>query len=512
MPSTGFLPRGRIRDEFRAAADLVPSTTWLELLNLSDSVVLSRSLTVPIETMVQDSWDSSVRHWFPDATEAVYESCNSRPTSFPVPLVMSRSCTVDYLRLVKVASHGRLPSITAVAELKRPLYHPADGVPQALVAAFSAVMDLQAKGLPASDCVVPFIVYTGALEEHGVAYLAGRMPCAVMTTPVLDLSDRHGANRIAAARWAFVKIAERTESLLRALPAGRAGSPVHLPPSLDGSLFFWKRPLAFVGPTAQHSVAHQLSVFSCLQQSPAAADVVEPVAVLMQEPPVLSSGGSVPVSEADLDSGIDTSRATRSRVRADSVATTWCLATTIVFPRLDGFITGVPPPGHAHRDAVLAALRLLLRRLHGAGIVHMDLFSSNILWHADVNSTTSSSTSSTGTLQELTVRLVDFDAALFVGQLVPPAAATIVDQNGHTGSFHPEALAPMQRAKPDFDWWHFSLLSDDTCPFSVRGSPPHKLHSWLEGKHADVLRRVTQEVSDEAAAISLLSVAVAPST
>ena len=61
--------------------------------------------------------------------------------------------------------------------------------------------------------------------------------------------------------------------------------------------------------------------------------------------------------------------------------------------------------------------------------------------------------------------------------------------------FYPEALSPMQHAKPDFDWWLFS-----TCPFRV-GDTATDLHSWLdaEGTRDGVLSRVNQEVSDEAA-------------
>jgi hypothetical protein len=101
-------------------------------------------------------------------------------------------------------------------------------VPQALVAAFSAAVDLRAKGLPAAQCVVPFLSSNGLLEQHGVAYLLEpNLPCAAMTTPVLDLSDPEGQRRTEAARWAFRRMADCTTTLLQtnALRRAAAGVP-----------------------------------------------------------------------------------------------------------------------------------------------------------------------------------------------------------------------------------------------------------------------------------------------
>ena len=67
IPPTGFLPRGRVRNEFLAAVASVP-LNWLNLLNLPEYVILSRSLSTVPEEKVQASWDNSINRWFPNVS------------------------------------------------------------------------------------------------------------------------------------------------------------------------------------------------------------------------------------------------------------------------------------------------------------------------------------------------------------------------------------------------------------------------------------------------------------
>jgi len=209
---------------------------------------------------------------------------------------------------------------------------------------------------------------------------------------------------------------------------------------------------------------HQLRVFERLRRSPAAAHVVLPAAVLMQRP----------VAEADA---------------GGDAAVSWRPELAVAFPRLDGFEAGVPLPGHAMRAAVLRALRGALRSIHRAGVVHVDLFCGNVLWRA------------AGCDAE--VRLVDFDAALEVGQAVPAAAREIVQRNGHLNSYDPELFNEGQVARPAFDWWHFVLLADDEAPFG-KGAlwAAEALAAWLQspGRVAHVRELVAAELAAAAEA------------
>ena len=153
-------------------------------------------------------------------------------------------------KVVLVDGAGLQVADVAAAELKTNYFSPLNGVPQALVAAFSAAVDLRAKGLPAEQCIVPFLSNNGALEQHGVAYLLEQnLPCGALTTPVLDLTVADGQRRAEAARWGFRRIADRTTDLLQKLHASRSLphgvlTPEPAPaPTLDVSRYHIKAPL-----------------------------------------------------------------------------------------------------------------------------------------------------------------------------------------------------------------------------------------------------------------------------
>jgi hypothetical protein len=501
-----FLPEGRIFSEVAVAATEASEATIADFrsfrndLNIDVCLPLSRSLVKVAETVVQALWDEHVRRWWPDVSSAGFSSTNERPENFPVPLVLGTACKVDFMRMV-VLGEGvrRAVAVTAVAELKNTFYSPLNGVPQALVAAYSAAVDLRAKGLPAAECVVPFVSSTGALEQHGAAYLLEpNFPCAVLTTPVLDLADADGLRRAVAARWAFRRIADRTTALLLRLrdapAAASAGAAAATAPTgpvameLDALCYHIKTPLHLVGRDTEPSVMHQLRVFDRLRHSPAADDIVLPAAVLMQDP-------SLAVKQAAADSeaagGAGAGAVSAGASLAPRAPPAWQKQMAMAFPKLVGYSDGVPAPGDPLRPAVLAALRAALRRVHRAGIVHLDLFPGNIMW-ARLGE-------SEGGGASVSLRIIDFDAALEVGQQVPPAASTIIDRNGHTGSYHPGLFEDGARARVDFDWWHFCLLEDDNCPFARDHAA---LPVWLgkAGVRARLLARVAEEVASESGA------------
>jgi hypothetical protein len=495
LAAAAFLPEGRIFDEVTAASAeaaegaLDAFLAFRAALDLAGGLALSRSLETVPERTVQAAWGEDVQRWWPNIVSPELSSTTERPESFPVPLVLGSACEVDYLRRVTLGKDaGHTVAIVAVAELKSSLYSPLNGVPQALVAAFSAAVDLRAKGLPAAQCVVPFLSSNGALEQHGAVYLLEpSLPCAAMTTPVLDLSDADGQRRAEAARWALRCMAERTTALLQDLlreppPAASAGAaaavrPAPLPPALDALRYHIKAPLHFVGRNVEQSVLQQLRIFERLRRSPAAGSVVLPAAVLMQDP------------SAAIQAAAD-ARAAAAAGKEESAPPTaraWQRSLVVAFPMLEGFTTGVPELGDPSRPAVLAALRNALRRVHRAGVVHLDLFPGNILWSF-----------AGGAGAGVALRLVDFDAALEVGQRVPASARGIVERNGHRGSYHPGLFVAGARAQAGFDWWHFCLLADGNCPFARDAAA---LPAWLDsaGARERLLEQVATEEAAEAA-------------
>jgi len=520
-----FMPEGRIADEVTAATaeaaeaagetaaeagdDGAPCafSAFRAGLDLIGGLALSRSLETLPEKPLQVTWDEDVQRWWPNVVSAGLSSTSERPETFPVPLVLGSACEVDFLRKVILGEGaGRQVAVVAVAELKNSCYSPLNGVPQALVAAFSAAVDLRSKGLPAAQCVVPFLSSNGALEQYGAAYLLEpNLPCAALTTPVLDLSDADGQRSAEAARWAFRRMADSTTALLQELrrapataddaadaaDAAAPGAKSAPAPALDVSRYHVKAPLHFVGRSVEQSVLQQLRVFERLRRSPAAGSVVLPAAVLMQDP------------TAAIQAAAD-ARAAGASGKVESAphaARAWQRTLAVAFPMLEGFSTGIPDVSDPRRPAVLAALRNALRRVHRAGVVHLDLFPGNILWASGAGGAGSAgSAGDAGNAGDaggagVALRLIDFDAALEVGQRVPALARDIVERNGHKGSYHPGLFVAGAHAQAGFDWWHFCLLADGDCPFARNAAA---LPAWLDSTGARE-RLLAQVAAEEAA-------------
>jgi Lipopolysaccharide kinase (Kdo/WaaP) family len=477
LAAFSYLPPGRIRKEIasalhEAAGGSKEYLTSASQMHFIDCLPLRRSLMKIDEPIIQRSWDKDVKRWWPDAADGSSE--NTRLKVLPFPQLIGRSCEVDFIRIAHV---GKLRFGLAVGELKNSDLVPLDGAPEAIVAAISAACHMRKQGLAVQDCVVPFFMSNGQLEQHGAVYLLEPcLPCAVLTSPVLDVTDNEGRKRVRSARWACRRIAENTHKLLKALTGASAvaGAGVEAEAALgydaavETSKYLIKEPLPFVGPTTSHSVLHQLTVFKTLLDHDAARDVIVPPAAALMQHIVPSESGF-----------------------------RWEKKNSIAFPRLEGFKTGVPRVGEPFRKEVLAALKTALQAVHAAGVVHMDLYPDNVLWRK-------------AAADEVEVRLVDFDAALFIGQAVPDGATGILEHNGHTHTYHPRF----------FDWWHFALLQwrdkeDETaCPFvSVCSSDTEmaeaatkQLKVWRndESAVAAVLKTVQELVAEERLALGLV--------
>lgn len=559
LQSQCVLPTGRITDEVAAARAAAAAAT-AEFAGfqadcghaIRSAWKLSRSMTRASEERVQAGWDAHVGTWHPsrrqDSCIAAWEA--GKAADLPIPVIMASGCKTGSLRCLK-SDTGVTECVTAVAELRSTACAPAEALPQALVAACSAALHLASLGLPASQCVVPFISSTSVLEQHGLAYLLEpAAPCAVLVSPVMDLLDEHGLQQAIKARWVLKCIAEETErlaarvlrsTLRSAKPAASAAAePLPLVPAIARGLYFFKKPLVFEGELDADACHRIHLIFRALARSAAAAPLcVLPLATFMRDP------------EHGLEDGL----------AHDGDAA----KITLVFPNLrrDGFTSGLPSDP-ALRVEFFQQLRHALVAIHAAGVVHCDLFPHNIMWRAapaaaaahaagpcadmhdaadaDTLSASMASLSLAGTATvgggtgaagavggagaapapppapaRVELRLIDWDAALFICQPISAEAVKMVDGNGHTTSYHPRLFAAGTRATPQLDWWHYHMLQLG-APFGQVGHSQAALDAWLDTvdasagvqtRRAHLVQLAAASAAEEQAVIASVA-AVAP--
>jgi serine/threonine protein kinase len=159
---------------------------------------------------------------------------------------------------------------------------------------------------------------------------------------------------------------------------------------------------------------------------------------------------------------------------SQDMAIGWMKESSLVFPFLH-----LEGPFKADMDAplqrqVLQALQGAIILLHDASVVHMDLYPCNVMWEV-------------GAYCAVVIRLIDFDASLVTGTAIPARAASIIEHNGHMGSYHPDVFNAREVAHPKFDWWLFAMMVYP-APFSSPDLP-----QWRE-YNTDKVLRLTQHV------------------
>jgi serine/threonine protein kinase len=106
------------------------------------------------------------------------------------------------------------------------------------------------------------------------------------------------------------------------------------------------------------------------------------------------------------------------------------------------------------KDAALQHLTEIILLMHGQGVIHMDLYPGNVKLEITPE----------GTLYA--VKLIDFDAAMFIGRLMPSVARGLLERNGQSGIYHPDAFKDNAAVHVCFDWWLFAML-EAGAPFGA---------------------------------------------
>jgi serine/threonine protein kinase len=130
----------------------------------------------------------------------------------------------------------------------------------------------------------------------------------------------------------------------------------------------------------------------------------------------------------------------------------------ILFKKLVGYRIGLPVIAE-DRVALVAAIESVVRDLHKRGVVHMDLYLSNIMWKETADGTFS-------------ICLIDFDAVHSLGEKLAPAALCAL-VNGNVSDFtklgakatveHDNLYLTMIKNNIDDDDLHVMHKDDDTA-------------------------------------------------
>lgn len=228
-----------------------------------------------------------------------------------------------------------------------------------MAAACNSVFVLKAWGLPLERCLVPVMATNGPDEKHGVVYLLENgLPCVATLAPLLCLLRDAGRREAAAWRLRICRhVASQVCELQRMRDANAAWieslpitkGKIESTSELNfkfGDAFFCKTPARLHHDLEEASLAAQLRVFACLQSQ----GVVMPLTALS----FITVQGSQQLQVAN--------------------------QAILVFPNMvkKGFTVGLPAP--QHMASWLRCLWTAVTRLHGAGVVHLDLHRNNTMF------------------------------------------------------------------------------------------------------------------------------------
>ena len=247
----------------------------------------------------------------------------------------------------------------AVIELKDSEASPVTQIGQAYSEGCNVILDHLARGLDRSSAAVPLVLTNGTLYQFGwVTLLEPSLPVLHMTSSIMDMSCNVD---VIAKHLCQVKMFCRQQSKkIQSLSQSRI--PVHI--QIDQDKYYLKKfKDVFNRDNCDviHTLGYQWKIFEALKDIP---QVVHPV-------------GMAKLKFDDDDQDV------------------------LISPFQRDFKMGVPSDARLVQ-LFLTALKHALDRIHAAGVVHVDLYPSNVLWKLQGD--------------EMLIRIIDWDAATFLGE------------------------------------------------------------------------------------------------
>ncbi len=293
-------------------------------------------------------------------------------------------------------------------ELKDSAFAPIEQTGQAFASGANLALSQVRVGLESSEVAVPLLMTNGHLYQFGMATLLDYIPVLHLLTNVLDASDPSAIDKIAkflALFRNFMKTQAMKLLLAQELPVFKDSESTHF--SFDKSKYHLK---------SSSRIFNRFSPIAVERQAlPLLWDVFDALAGLDEVMKPLGYGELKGIEESG-EGG--------------------CL----VFYNLcrEGFVMGVPFDEEPY-NTFCKALNILIRKIHARGVIHVDLYPSNILWLCEDG--------------KIKIRVIDWDAATFKGETYPNSMKLRFDKS--TQQYY--VTEPV--AKPENDAWHVFILS-----------------------------------------------------
>lgn len=275
---------------------------------------------------------------------------------------------------------------------------------QAFASGCNIILSLLKLDLRCNELAVPLILTNGNLYQFlWITLLEPAFPVSHVTTCVLDASDEHGMKLIAENLFRVKRFCNEMISKIQNIPAS---NPSKLSIKLDLSLYHIK----YLENVFLRSEEKNESIWYLWQVYNKICNVKEAV---------------LPLAYTFLKKNLDN----QSR-------------DCFIYPRLsDGFKVGVPAD-NVFFEKYIEALRTAIKNIHIAGVVHVDLYPSNIIFRIDD--------------ENVVIRIVDWDAATFIGDSFTQKMNDRLNSSSHKPYYWPSIE---EKADKRCDYWFLFILS-----------------------------------------------------
>ena len=281
--------------------------------------------------------------------------------------------------------------VLGIVEVKGGNSSPLPGLRQAAITGTNVSMGLLSKGIDAVDCIVPICGTTGMLIQFGAIFiLQPSFPAFICISKVLDLGDRLERRRAEAYLEKAKNWTEKMAEKMAQLARGSNGRNKQLE-----KLMVLDRSKYFVKELDEKTISRGLGLLSdetnLISKIGRGMEHMGRVLNLLFSVPELRTHVVFPLTLRSPDDD-----KTRGTTRQN-----WMLIYKNLVSESEGYRIGTPNRYQVPLvyNAFVTELRRLIVLVHTVGVIHCDLYPSNIMWRMNIED------------ESVNIRLIDWDAA-----------------------------------------------------------------------------------------------------